>query len=116
MSVLLEARGVSKKFGGLTAVDTFDYTLERGSIASIIGPNGAGKTTFFNLVTGYYVPTTGKITFEGKPISGLRPHKLTRIGLGRTFQTIRLFGSNSTTFTGNARPGLTFAWTLTVCP
>ena len=92
MSVLLEARGVSKKFGGLTAVDTFDYTLERGAIASIIGPNGAGKTTFFNLVTGYYIPTTGTITFEGQPISGLRPHKLTRIGLGRTFQTIRLFG------------------------
>lgn len=92
MNTLLEARGVSKKFGGLTAVDTFDYTLERGAIASIIGPNGAGKTTFFNLITGYYVPTTGKITFEGKPISGLRPHRLTRIGLGRTFQTIRLFG------------------------
>lgn len=90
--LLLEARGVSKKFGGLTAVDTFDYTLERGTIASIIGPNGAGKTTFFNLVTGYYVPTTGKITFEGSSIGGLQPHRLTRVGLGRTFQTIRLFG------------------------
>lgn len=95
MSILLEARGVSKKFGGLTAVDTFDYTLEHGAIASIIGPNGAGKTTFFNLVTGYYVPTTGGITFEGKQIGGLRPHQLTRIGLGRTFQTIRLFGGLS---------------------
>lgn len=95
MSVLLDARGVSKKFGGLTAVDTFDYTLEAGQIASIIGPNGAGKTTFFNLVTGYYTPTTGTIMFEGKSIGGMRPHRLTRIGLGRTFQTIRLFGGLS---------------------
>jgi branched-chain amino acid transport system ATP-binding protein len=91
--ILLEARGVSKTFGGLTAVDTLDYTLTAGSINSIIGPNGAGKTTFFNVVTGYYVPTTGIVTFEGKPISGLKPYQLTRIGIARTFQTIRLFGN-----------------------
>jgi branched-chain amino acid transport system ATP-binding protein len=93
--ILLEARGVSKQFGGLTAVNTLDYALTEGSINSIIGPNGAGKTTFFNVVTGYYVPTTGTVTFRGKPISGLKPHQLTRIGIARTFQTIRLFGNLS---------------------
>lgn len=90
---LLEARGISKTFGGLTAVDTLDYTLEAQMIASIIGPNGAGKTTFFNLVTGYYKPTTGTIIFNGQQISGVRPSKLTHIGIGRTFQTIRLFSN-----------------------
>jgi ABC-type branched-subunit amino acid transport system ATPase component len=93
MTALLEATGVSKRFGGLVAVDTFDYTLESRSIASIIGPNGAGKTTFFNLVTGFYKPTTGTITFEGRDIGGMRPNRLTRIGIGRTFQTIRLFNN-----------------------
>jgi ABC-type branched-subunit amino acid transport system ATPase component len=73
------------------AVDTLDFVLPRNTIASIIGPNGAGKTTFFNLVTGYYKPTTGTITFDGGQISGLKPHTLTHIGIGRTFQTIRLF-------------------------
>ncbi len=95
MITLLEARGVSKRFGGLVAVDTFDYTLEAQSIASIIGPNGAGKTTFFNLVTGFYKPTTGTLTFEGREIGGMRPNQLTRIGIGRTFQTIRLFNNMS---------------------
>ncbi len=93
MPVLLEAKGVSKRFGGLIAVDTLDYTVETRSINSIIGPNGAGKTTFFNVVTGYYKPTTGKVLFDGREISGLRPNRLTRIGIGRTFQTIRLFNN-----------------------
>lgn len=93
--ILLEARGVSKKFGGLTAVNTLDYALMDGMIASIIGPNGAGKTTFFNVVTGFYIPTTGTVFFDGQPISGLKPHQLTRIGIGRTFQTIRLFNNLS---------------------
>ncbi len=93
--ILLEARGVSKTFGGLTAVDTLDYVLENHTIASIIGPNGAGKTTFFNLVTGYYKPSTGTITFNGGQIGGMRPSKLTQIGIGRTFQTIRLFSNMS---------------------
>jgi ABC-type branched-subunit amino acid transport system ATPase component len=92
---LLEAHGISKTFGGLTAVDTLDYVLETHSIASIIGPNGAGKTTFFNVVTGYYKPTTGTITFNGGLIGGMRPSKLTQIGIGRTFQTIRLFNNMS---------------------
>jgi branched-chain amino acid transport system ATP-binding protein len=95
MAILLEARGVSKQFGGLRAVDTLDYILEERSINSIIGPNGAGKTTFFNVVTGYYKPTSGTVTFNGRAISGLRPNQLTRIGIARTFQTIRLFSNLS---------------------
>jgi len=90
---LLEAKGVSKKFGGLTAVDTLDYDIQPQTIASIIGPNGAGKTTFFNLVTGFYKPTTGVITFNGREIGGMKPNRLTHIGIGRTFQTIRLFNN-----------------------
>ncbi|MBZ0308603.1 MAG: ABC transporter ATP-binding protein [Anaerolineae bacterium] len=93
MTVLLEAKGVKKTFGGLVAVDTLDYTLETRSINSIIGPNGAGKTTFFNVVTGYYKPTTGQVLFDGRRISGMRPNQLTRIGIARTFQTIRLFNN-----------------------
>lgn len=93
MTILLEAKGISKRFGGLVAVDTLDYTLEQQTIASIIGPNGAGKTTFFNVVTGYYKPTTGSILFDGKIIGGMRPNRLTKIGIGRTFQTIRLFNN-----------------------
>lgn len=93
MSVILEARGVSKTFGRLIAVDTLDYIIESRSINSIIGPNGAGKTTFFNVVTGYYKPTTGKVLFSQRNISGSRPNQLTRIGIARTFQTIRLFNS-----------------------
>lgn len=93
MTVLLEAKRVKKNFGGLVAVDTLDYVLETRSINSIIGPNGAGKTTFFNVVTGYYKPTTGQVLFDGRKISGMRPNQLTRIGIARTFQTIRLFNN-----------------------
>lgn len=93
MSVLLEARGVSKRFDGLVAVDTLDYTIEQGTIASIIGPNGAGKTTFFNIVTGFYKPSSGEVLLDGQRIDGLRPNHLTRLGIGRTFQTIRLFNN-----------------------
>ncbi len=94
-SILLRATGVSKRFGGLTAVDTLDYQIDRQQIASIIGPNGAGKTTFFNLVTGFYKPTTGTIWFDDHSIGGLQPNRLTRLGIGRTFQTIRLFNNLS---------------------
>lgn len=95
MALLLEAKGVSKRFGGLVAVDTLDYSLETQSINSIIGPNGAGKTTFFNVVTGFYKPTTGTVIFDGREISGMRPNRLTHIGIARTFQTIRLFNNLS---------------------
>ncbi|HET7676358.1 MAG TPA: ABC transporter ATP-binding protein [Candidatus Limnocylindrales bacterium] len=101
--LLLRARDVSKRFGGLLAVNSVDFDIPRGSIVSIIGPNGAGKTTFFNMMTGYYTPSQGEITFDGQPIvwqkgKGARsrsPHEVTRLGIGRTFQNIRLFSTMS---------------------
>jgi branched-chain amino acid transport system ATP-binding protein len=88
---LLEARGVSKRFGGLTALHAVDFALEEGHIASIIGPNGAGKTTFFNVFTGIYVPEEGVVTFRSTPVLGRRPDEITALGICRTFQNIRLF-------------------------
>jgi len=88
---LLEARAVSKRFGGLTALNAVDFALEEGHIASIIGPNGAGKTTFFNVFTGIYVPEEGVVTFRGSPVLGRRPDEITALGICRTFQNIRLF-------------------------
>jgi branched-chain amino acid transport system ATP-binding protein len=93
MTVLLEARGVSKRFGGLTALNSVDFELEEGRIASIIGPNGAGKTTFFNVFTGIYVPEEGAVAFRGIPLLGRRPDQITALGVCRTFQNIRLFGN-----------------------
>ena len=93
MAVILEARRVTKRFGGLTALNTVDFDLEEGRIASIIGPNGAGKTTFFNVFTGIYVPDEGTVTFRGAPILGQRPDQITGLGICRTFQNIRLFGN-----------------------
>src|SRR5215475_13227635 len=91
MATLLEARGVSKRFGGLTALNQVNFDLEPGRIASIIGPNGAGKTTFFNVFTGIYVPEEGVVTFRGMPVLGRRPDEITALGICRTFQNIRLF-------------------------
>ena len=88
---ILEAVQVRKEFGGLIAVNDVDFVIPRGSIVSLIGPNGAGKTTFFNILTGVYKPTSGGVLFEGTPISGLPPHKVTALGMARTFQNIRLF-------------------------
>jgi branched-chain amino acid transport system ATP-binding protein len=88
---ILEAWGIRKEFGGLVAVDEVDFTIPRGSIVSLIGPNGAGKTTFFNMLTGVYKPTAGDVAFEGKLLRGLPPHKVTHLGMARTFQNIRLF-------------------------
>jgi branched-chain amino acid transport system ATP-binding protein len=90
---LLAASGVSKRFGGLLAVSEVDFVIPRGSITSLIGPNGAGKTTFFNMITGLYVPTAGSITFDGVELTGRKPHEVVRLGIGRTFQNIRLFGN-----------------------
>ncbi len=92
---LLVAQDCTKRFGGLVAVSEVDFTIPRGAIASLIGPNGAGKTTFFNMITGLYVPTTGSIRFDGKELTGLKPHEVVRLGIGRTFQNIRLFGNMS---------------------
>ncbi len=90
---LLEATDVTKRFGGLTAVDKMNFVLEQGRIVSIIGPNGAGKTTFFNTLTGIYRPEEGSITFNGHPMIGHRPDEIISRGIARTFQNIRLFGS-----------------------
>jgi len=88
---LLELKGVSMAFGGLAVIDRLDLHVDEGEIVSVIGPNGAGKTTLFNLVTGVYEPTRGDIVFSGESIKGLAPHKITRRGIARTFQTLRLF-------------------------
>ena len=90
---LLVAVDCTKRFGGLLAVSDVDFRIPRGSIASLIGPNGAGKTTFFNMITGLYVPTTGSIKFDGTELTGRKPHEVVRLGIGRTFQNIRLFGN-----------------------
>jgi len=90
---LLDARQVTKRFGGLVAVDKVDFVIEEGMIASLIGPNGAGKTTFFNCVTGFYRPEEGAIAFDGHQLVGLRPDMITTLGIARTFQNIRLFAN-----------------------
>jgi branched-chain amino acid transport system ATP-binding protein len=92
---ILEATGVTKQFGGLTAVSDVSFAIPRRSIVSIIGPNGAGKTTFFNILTGLYKPTLGRVVFDGADITGGRPDKIMKAGLARTFQNIRLFGTMS---------------------
>ena len=91
--VLLHIAGLTKSFGGLTAVDNVDLDVRRGQIFSIIGPNGAGKTTVFNLITGIYKPTAGQMIFDGRPIGGLKPDRVLRRGITRTFQNIRLFNN-----------------------
>jgi ABC-type branched-subunit amino acid transport system ATPase component len=91
MARLLELEGLSKAFGGLACVDGLDMHVDEGEIVSLIGPNGAGKTTAFNLVTGIYPPDEGEILLEGRNIAGLAPHKITQLGIARTFQTLRLF-------------------------
>ena len=92
---ILEASGVSKVFGGLVAVSGVDFSIPRRSIVSIIGPNGAGKTTFFNMLTGLYKPTAGRIAYDGRDITGGRPDKILALGVARTFQNIRLFATMS---------------------
>jgi branched-chain amino acid transport system ATP-binding protein len=91
MGVLLEVRQVTKRFGGLTALNQADIELEQGRIASIIGPNGAGKTTLFNILTGIYPPEAGTVAFRGQSLLGLTPDQITALGVCRTFQNIRLF-------------------------
>lgn len=92
---LLESIELTKQFGGLIAVNRMSFAIEPGMIASVIGPNGAGKTTFFNMITGVYTPTAGKLIFDGQDITGAKPHRLTHLGIARTFQNIRLFSKLS---------------------
>jgi branched-chain amino acid transport system ATP-binding protein len=93
MAILLEARGLIKRFGGLTALSEVDFQLEEGTISSVIGPNGAGKTTLFNVLTGVYQADGGDVLFRNRSLMGLRPDQITALGLCRTFQNIRLFSN-----------------------
>lgn len=92
---ILEAKGVTKKFGGLTAVNNVDFHIDEGEIVSLIGPNGAGKTTFFNCITGIYPPTSGEVILLDKKLESVKPYEIVKLGIGRTFQNIRLFKSMS---------------------
>jgi branched-chain amino acid transport system ATP-binding protein len=92
---LLKTDKLTIKFGGLTAVSALDMMIEENEIVGLIGPNGAGKTTCFNMITGVYTPTSGKVEFEDKNITGMKTHEITKLGIARTFQNIRLFGELS---------------------
>jgi branched-chain amino acid transport system ATP-binding protein len=92
---VLQVEGLTKYFGGLRAVNDFNITINEGDLAGLIGPNGAGKTTIFNQITGIYLPTRGSIKFYGINLVGFEPHEITRTGIGRTFQNIRLFSNLS---------------------
>ena len=94
---LLALRDLTRRFGGLTAVDSVSAEIGRGELVGLIGPNGAGKTTLFNLISGVTPPTLGEVAFEGRTITGLRPFEVARLGVGRTFQNLRIF-PNMTVF------------------
>ena len=89
---LLQTTDLTVKFGGLTALDAVSFSIKRGEILGLIGPNGAGKTTCFNAITGVYRPTSGSVIFDGAPLGRLKRHQITRRGIARTFQNIRLWG------------------------
>ena len=92
---MLEVNGITQVFGGVTALDDVSFSITKGDITGVIGPNGAGKTTLFNIVTGIYTQTAGRVLLESRDISGLPPEKLVRLGMVRTFQNIELFGQMS---------------------
>src|SRR5699024_7107305 len=89
--MVLNVKKISKNFGGIQALTDVSFSVEEGEILGIIGPNGAGKTTMFNMITSFYTPSSGEISFKNEAISGLKPHKITNKGICRTFQNIRLF-------------------------
>ncbi len=91
MGVILEVKNLTKKFGGLTAVNDFSFEIRRGEFVGLIGPNGAGKTTLFNLISGFDKPSSGSIRFDGVDITGLKPFKIVNLGLARTFQLVKSF-------------------------
>ncbi len=95
MPALLQLEKVTIRFGGLTAVNAVDFAVHEGELCGLIGPNGAGKTTVFNLITGVYQPTDGVVSFAGRPLAGRRVNEIVELGIARTFQNIRLFGSLS---------------------
>jgi branched-chain amino acid transport system ATP-binding protein len=88
---MLEARDLTKTFGGFTALSRVSFSVPRGSISAIIGPNGAGKTTLFNVLTGHLAPDTGRVVFKGRDVTGIAPHDLCRLGMGRSFQRTNIF-------------------------
>lgn len=90
--ILLQTHDLTVKFGGLVALDSVNFGIRRGEILGLIGPNGAGKTTCFNAITGVYRPSSGSVTFDGAPLGRIKRHQITRRGIARTFQNIRLFG------------------------
>ena len=89
---LLRTDGLTVKFGGLTALDGVSFEIRRGEILGLIGPNGAGKTTCFNAITGVYKPASGSVHFDGQPLAKTKRNEITRMGIARTFQNVRLFG------------------------
>jgi branched-chain amino acid transport system ATP-binding protein len=92
---VLEARAMTRRFGGLVAVNNVSFDVRHGEIFGLIGPNGAGKTTLFNLITGLTPPSSGSLLYQGRDITGLRPHRIAALGIARTFQNVRLFGQLS---------------------
>jgi len=96
MKRILEVLNLTKRFGGLVAVNNVTFDVNEGEILGIIGPNGAGKTTVFNLITGFYTPDSGIIKFQGSKINGLKPHQISRRGIARTFQLVKVFPSMTT--------------------
>jgi branched-chain amino acid transport system ATP-binding protein len=92
---ILDVQGLKKKFGGLTATANVNFNIEQGEIVGLIGPNGAGKTTLFNLISGAITPDSGVITFKGKNIAGLKPYRICREGIARTFQSVKIFAKMS---------------------
>jgi len=91
LGIILEVKNLTKKYGGLTAVNDFSFEIKRGSFVGLIGPNGAGKTTVYNLISGFEKPNSGSIRFDGKDITGWKPNKIVNLGLARTFQLVRSF-------------------------
>ncbi len=91
MGIILEVKNLTKKFGGLTAVNDFSFEIKRGEFVGLIGPNGAGKTTIFNLISGFDKPSSGSIRFDGVDITGKKPFKIVNLGIARTFQLVRSF-------------------------
>ena len=90
---MLEGKGLTKHFGGLAAVSHVDFSVDQGEVVGLIGPNGAGKTTLFNLISGALTPEAGEVEFNGNNITGLKPHRICTMGLARTFQSVKVFGS-----------------------
>lgn len=94
-SVILDVAGIGKRFGGIVAVDDVSFKVQRGIATGLIGPNGAGKTTVFDMLTGMQRSDTGSVTFDGQAITRMRPHQISQLGIGRTFQSVRVFGKLS---------------------